>query len=92
MKTPGGWNDPVRRALWKPKLSALEHAEHDGADKGKGDIRGNNAQSADESHGERSLVHVAARCNAETSKSFPREKVSVAATRDLAAPHRMVKD
>ena len=26
---------------------ALEHAEHDGADKGECDIRGDNAQSAD---------------------------------------------
>jgi len=45
---------------------ALEHAKYDGADKDEHDIRGNNAQSADESHGETSLVHVAARCNAQT--------------------------
>jgi hypothetical protein len=31
--------------------SNLEHAEHDGADKGEGQIRGDNAQSAGESHG-----------------------------------------
>ena len=43
---------------------ALDHAEHDRADKSDCDIRGNNAQSADESHGKTSLVHVAARCNA----------------------------
>jgi hypothetical protein len=30
---------------------SLEHAKHDGADKGECDIRGNNAQSADQSHG-----------------------------------------
>ena len=30
---------------------ALEHAEHDRADKDEYDIRGNNAHSADESHG-----------------------------------------
>ena len=30
---------------------ALEHAEHDGADKGEGEISGDNAQFADESHG-----------------------------------------
>jgi hypothetical protein len=29
---------------------ALEHAKHDGADKGEGHIGSNNAQSADESH------------------------------------------
>ena len=44
---------------------ALEHAEHDGADKGECDIGGNNAQSVDESHREISLVHVTARCNAQ---------------------------
>jgi hypothetical protein len=52
MKTPGGWIDPSRRAsnqgcVRKP----LEHAEYDGADKSDCHIRGNNAQSADESHG-----------------------------------------
>src|SRR6266481_32886 len=57
---------------------ALEHAEHDGADKGECDIGGNNAQSADESHGNAPLVHVAARYNAETSKAFRPEKVSAA--------------
>jgi hypothetical protein len=32
-------------------VQSLEHAEHDGADKGECDIRGNNAQFADEAHG-----------------------------------------
>ena len=43
----------------------LEHAEHDGADKGKGEIGSDNAQLADESHGEYSLVHVATFDNAQ---------------------------
>ena len=47
---------------------ALEHAKHDGADKSERNIRGNNAQSADErterGHSEISLVHVTARYNA----------------------------
>jgi hypothetical protein len=51
MKTPGGWNDPGHRALLKPIANASEYAEHDGADKGEGEIRGNNAQFTDESHG-----------------------------------------
>jgi hypothetical protein len=34
---------------------ALDHAEHDRADKGERDIGGNNAQFADESHGKPSL-------------------------------------
>ncbi|SRR6266513_5087110 len=52
-KTPGGWIDPsppgakIRVVVRKP----LEHAEHDGPDKSDCHIRGNNAQSADESHG-----------------------------------------
>ena len=68
---------------------ALEHAEHDRADKSDCDIRGNNAQSADESHGNAPLVHVAARYNAETSKAFRPEKVSAAV--DPSRLHRLVR-
>jgi hypothetical protein len=56
----------------------LEHAEHDRANKGDCDIRGNNAQSADQSHEKNLPVHVAARGNAEANKRFPPEKVSAA--------------
>ena len=59
---------------------SLEQAKHDRPNKGECDIGGNNAQSADERteerHWESSLVHVAARCNAEASKRFRHEKVS----------------
>src|SRR6266852_6450366 len=50
MKTPGGWNGPGRRASQNPGCGekALEHAEYDGADKGDCQIRGHNAQFADE--------------------------------------------
>ena len=69
-----------RFRLWR---ESLEHAEHDGADKGDCQIRGNNAQSADqrthEGHREISLVHVTVRFNAEASKAFQAEKVSPAA-------------
>ena len=41
------WSDPDRRAIRKP-IRALEYAEYDGADKGKRDIRGHNAQPGDE--------------------------------------------
>jgi hypothetical protein len=67
MKTPGGWNDPTagRNQIRALLRKALEHPEHDGADKGECEIRGYNAQFADkrtdESHWEGSLVHVAAR-------------------------------
>jgi hypothetical protein len=52
----------------------LEHAEHDGADKGECDISGNNAQSAGQSHGKPLAVHVAARSNARAGKPFQPEK------------------
>ena len=50
MKTPGGWNGPGRRASQNPGCGekVLEHAEYDGADKGDCQIRGHNAQFADE--------------------------------------------
>jgi hypothetical protein len=52
----------------------LDHAEHNRADKRECEIRGNDAQSADESHGKPPLVRVIARINAKPSKSFPPEK------------------
>ena len=55
---------------------ALEHAKHDGADKGEGHIGGNDAQSADESHGESSLVHVATRLTLEPGERSPRKRDS----------------
>src|SRR4051794_20570485 len=39
------------RATFRIWMESLDDAEHDGSDKGKRDIRGDNAQSADESHG-----------------------------------------
>ena len=75
-KPPGA----IKSGLWG---ESLEHAEHDGADKGDCQIRDNNAQSADQrthqGHREISLVHVVARSNAEASKAFRAEKVSPAA-------------
>ena len=62
-------------------LRALENAEHDRADKGKGDIGGDYAQSAGEKtkgHRETSGVYVAARFNAQDNRAFPAKKVSPA--------------
>jgi hypothetical protein len=56
---------------------ALEYAEYDGADKGDCHIRGNNAQFADESHGETPWF-TSLSANAKASKPFRREKVSLA--------------
>jgi hypothetical protein len=81
MKKPGGRIVQAAGLFDAGKTSALEHTEHDGADEGECDIRGNNAQSTDESHWECSLVHVAARFNHEANRPFPLEKVSAAVTR-----------
>jgi hypothetical protein len=65
MKTPGG---PATGRVVQDWLQAwmrsLDHSEHNGADEGEGDIRGYNAQFADESHGNAPLVHVVPANNA----------------------------
>ena len=53
-----------RQPLWgyaRLGCAKLDHAKHDCANKGEGDIRGKDAQLADESHGKAPLVNVAAR-------------------------------
>jgi hypothetical protein len=72
-----------------------EQAEHDGPDKGKCGIRGENAQSADERsdrcHWVVSPVHVAARVT-KFSKGFGPEKVSAAVLRVRCIPGGVVKE
>ncbi len=53
-----------------------DHAEHDRADKRDGDIGGDDAQFADESHGKTSLVHAAVRTNADKQRTVPAGKKS----------------
>jgi hypothetical protein len=48
MKTPGGWTR--RASRFRTSAWALEHAKHDRGNKSECHIRGNNAQSADQSH------------------------------------------
>jgi hypothetical protein len=68
MKTPGGrMIQPPGVFLGDrclPRRPLLDHAEHDGAYKGEGNIRGKDTQLTDESHGNAPLVNVAARNNA----------------------------
>ena len=89
METPGCWNLPTAgRHKFKVMREVLKHAEHDRAYKGDCDIRGDNAQSADQSHEKTSLVHIAARGNAEANKRFPGEKVSAAVARGVHAAEK----
>jgi len=90
LKTPGGRNDAGRRAQIS-RLS-LEHAEHDGADEDECEIRGNNAQLADESHGNPPLVYVAAGINDRIYQTVPREKSQPRCLSAASAPRRAVGD
>jgi len=84
MKTPGGRIAPSRRALIHSGMwGELDHPKHDGANKGDGCIRGNNAHFADprtqQGHRDISVVHVTARSTLKASNAFPPQKVSLAA-------------
>jgi hypothetical protein len=93
-KTPAGCIGPPRRALIKLASSFLEDSEHDRANEGKCDIRGNNAQPArersHESHPNFSMVHVVP-TNLEASDRFPPEKVSAPVPRVFARTASVVK-
>jgi hypothetical protein len=71
---------------------ALKHAQHDRADKGECEIRGNNAQLAGESHGKPPLVHVAGRINAPSIKPFPYKKSQPCCSIVAGAPRAMIGD
>ena len=77
MKKPGGWDGSNRRAQCKKLGLRLDHAQHDRADKGESNIGGNNAQSADDSHGNSPWL-TPLPDNPENSGSFPGRKVSLA--------------
>jgi len=54
--------------------AALDHAKHDGAYEGEGDIGGKNAQLADERHGKAPLGSVAAAKQLRLAKRFEAKK------------------
>ena len=65
MKTPGGLATGRVVYDWlQAWMGSLEHADHNGADEGECDVRGYNAQSADDGHGNTPLVHVVPAHNA----------------------------
>jgi hypothetical protein len=68
----------------------MDHAQHDRADKRECDIRGNNAQLADERHGKPPLVYVATRINAQGIKPFPPEKSQPCCSVAAGAPHARI--
>jgi hypothetical protein len=59
-------------------VQSLEHAEHDSADKGECDIRGNNAQFADEAHGKSPWFTSLPVVTLKANRAFHPEKVSFA--------------
>ena len=70
----------------------LDHAQHNRTDKGESDIRGNNAQSASESHGKPPWFASLAVVTLEATKPFQREKVSAAVARDVSPAGGVVKE
>jgi hypothetical protein len=75
MKKPGGWLVQPPGSMNKVGC-LLDHAEHDGADKGERDIGGNNTQSADDGHGN-SPRFTPLPDNHESSRSFPEIKTAL---------------
>jgi len=80
------------RAFKSFQAVELDHAQHDRADKGKGEISSQYAQPVDESHGKAPLVYVTARTNAECSNRFRQQKVSAAVTPPGSITADVVKD
>jgi hypothetical protein len=73
----------------------LEHAEHDRANKGDCDIRGNNAQSADQSHEKTSLFTSLPAVTPKLTNGSRRKKsalLSLAASAPPRTAGRMVKE
>ena len=59
----------------------LDNPEHDRAEEGQGEIRGQHTQPVDESHGKAPLVYVTARINAFIYQTVPAPKKSALLSR-----------
>ena len=73
-------------------VELVDHAKHDRANKGKGEICSQYAQPVDESHGNAPLVYVTAHINAKSSSRFRLQKVSAAAPPAGSIATGVVKD
>jgi len=78
-----------------PSMKSLDHAEHDGADEGHGEIRGDYAQSPGEGHEVVPSMRAAPRAWLMVNRKSLLEKVSLAVARVCepgAAAPGMVKE
>jgi len=92
MKKPGGGFAGFFKAMNKDASTALEHAKHDGTDKGKGDIGGYDAQLTDErtkGHGNPPKVVSAAnvKLTRKVTIGFTPKKSAVLSLRFIPAAH-----
>jgi len=87
-KETGGWIAPTAGFQISDDLTVLEHAKHDGSDKGESRISGHNAQLADKrTGGHRDFLLGQKKAdphNVEASDPFLAKKVRLA----VRAPHR----
>jgi len=67
-------------------MKSLDHAEHDGADEGHGEVRGDYAQSPGEGHEVVPSMHAAPRAWFMVNRKSLFEKVSAAVARVCALP------
>ena len=84
--------NPSRALKLGYAVELVDHAKHDRANKGKGEIRGQHTQPVDESHGKAPLVCVTCPTTRELTKRFPAQKVSAAVYPAGSAPAGVVKD
>jgi len=70
------------------RSSLLDHAEHDGADEGHGEVRGDYAQSPGERHEVASSIRTTLRAGLMVNRESLLKKVSLAVARSWRVPAR----